>query len=261
MPAKRTPPPAMKTKPKPKAQAKRTIRMPPAPKAKPRRVVDDRPKYTDPKWAAKSKARGRRIIEGQPRKVIGKKREGPRAGRMTVYPDAGGRTGVVTVGKTVMGLLNGDIDIKTWTDEELIRGAPRNVSRVPNVIPLMVYTELIRRMKSRALVKWAKELDQVMEAHLKIALNVGPDNKPGSGTVPYGVQLQAMIVIEERMLGKPMEHVALHDGEAPWIRAMAVGIVGTPEQAAAAIKEREAIEATATKRDAAEGEGDDGEGD
>ena len=56
----------------------------------------------------------------------------------------------IRLGQTNTAILNGSMDLSTWTDEELIRGQRRDKNghfqgRPPKVVPLAVHKEMTRR--------------------------------------------------------------------------------------------------------------------
>lgn len=140
------------------------------------------------------------------------------------YKDKRGR-GMVLVGKGTTDMLEGKVDVSTWTDEELIRGAPMSTSHVPHVIPLVVHQELQKRVMSEARHRMAAELEYAIEKHIQIIKAIDPSQ-------PSGPQVKALEMLYDRALGKPDEHITHTIDESPFMKALANAVVGTEEQAA-----------------------------
>lgn len=135
----------------------------------------------------------------------------------------------VRIGRTVVDLMTGDTDYppEKWSDEELIRGAPMSTPRIPNVIPLIVYRELIRRMMAEVRHRFAAESMVVVDQHMRLIQ--APDE-----VVPPSVKMSAIREFYDRFMGKAPETVTVNfDGDPPWQKMMAESIVATDEQALA----------------------------
>ena len=173
--------------------------------------------------AGTTAVQGKRI----PRKRSGKKtvknKGGKKSvGKSVVHVGKNGNAGYVKVGRTTIGLMTGEIDVSTWTDEELLAGKPKNVRRTPHVIPTVVYNELIGRIMARVRHKFAAELEVAVQEHMKIIRDED---------VPAAVRLAAIRELYDRVMGKAPDHVVLHDGgSAPWQRLTATAIVGNVDQ-------------------------------
>jgi len=172
--------------------------------------------------------KGRKVEAKLPRKASGNakeqaKRKRDYVGKAVIHEWKDG-SGEVRIGRTVVRMFKGEEDVSTWTDEELMRGAPMSVMRIPNVIPMMVYTELVKRITSKVQHRFAAELQMAVNEHMKLI---------NGRKVPPAVKLQAIKELYERVLGKPEEHLVVHDGDAPWRQMVASAIVGDMGQAKA----------------------------
>jgi hypothetical protein len=142
----------------------------------------------------------------------------------------GDGSGEIRVGRTVVKMLKGEEDVASWTTDELIRGAPMHVQKVPTVIPAIVYVELVKRMQAEAQHRFAAELDVAIDMHMAIVKGIVTKKNKRGETIAVNVtpvQMKAIEMIYDRVIGKPAETVVLHDGDAPWMQMMAEGIVGT----------------------------------
>lgn len=158
-----------------------------------------------------------------PKVKVKEPRKSPKAkgqGSLRKWKDG---TGEVRVGRTVVKLMEGEEDCSSWTDEELMRGAPLSVKRLPHVIPLMVYQELVKRIISKAQHRFAAELEMAIGKHIAIIKHIDPKDVTPT-------QWAAIRELEDRVMGKAAEHVVHHDGDAPWKKLVAESIVSSVEQ-------------------------------
>jgi len=116
-----------------------------------------------------------------------------------------------------------------WTDEELLRGQRKSrrgrwEGRAPQVVPMAVHQELIRR---RYFQGEAEIREAVVPAAQYIAAVVKGDEEANAA------RLKACEMVLERFFGKPRQHIDLDvtKTEAPWQQALNLAIVGTLEQA------------------------------
>lgn len=173
-----------------------------------------------------TQAKGKKVEQTLPRKASGNakeqaKRKRDYVGKAVIHEWKDG-TGEVRIGRTVVRMFKGEEDVATWTDEELMRGAPMSVMRIPNVIPMMVYQELVKRITAKVQHRFAAELQMAVNEHMKLI---------NGKRVPHAVKLAAIKELYERVLGKPEEHLVVHDGDAPWRQMVAQAIVGNDDQA------------------------------
>lgn len=145
--------------------------------------------------------------------------------KTTVWEWADG-SGVVRVGKGTVDIIKGREDVSTWTTEELKRGAPMRVKRVPQLIPLIVYNELAKRLQSQVRNRFLRELELAVDKHMAIINNINPESEVVSAT-----EWNAIKELYDRVLGKPEEHVVHHDADLPYKAMLARAIVGSLEQA------------------------------
>lgn len=122
----------------------------------------------------------------------------------------------ITLGRTNTGILNGELDLTEWDEEELLRGQRRDhrgkwAGAKPKVVPLAVHQELTRRRMSQA----ARELEEnlVKAAETLVALMEGSD-------VDDSVRLRAATLVIERVMGKVPDKVELKLSRAPWETTM-----------------------------------------
>lgn len=190
-----------------------------------------------PARGSKNQAAEKVAAKDVPRKAATiPKRRRPSTGKSVVRKWKDG-SGEVRVGRTVVDLMTGETDYppEMWTDEELLRGAPKSTARPPHVIPMVVYNELIRRVMSEVRHRFAAELEVAVDAHIKLIRNK---------KTPPQVRMVAIRELYDRVLGKPTEHVAIMtDGDAPWMKLMATAIVGNEAQAQEVEGKKEIVEA------------------
>lgn len=135
---------------------------------------------------------------------------------------------MVRVGRTTVQIMKGGEDLSTWTDEELMRGARMKTSRIPNVIPMAIYVELINRVTSQVRHRFAAELTVAVEQHMRLIKR---------RDTPPAVKLKAIELLYDRVMGKTPDHVVLHDADAPWRKLVASAIVGEASQVEEAMAE------------------------
>jgi hypothetical protein len=150
------------------------------------------------------------------------------AGGPGVRAQANG-TGVVRISRANVNIMTGKEDLTQWSDEDLIRGYRKGMTRghrepVPKVIPREVFEELCNRILYYAKHTMVAELRYAVEKHIEIIKMIDSEN-------PTGPQIKAIEMLYERVLGKPTEHVAVYSGGElqPWQQAVATGIVGSAE--------------------------------
>ena len=160
----------------------------------------------------------KRIVErGNGTKVLYQK------GFPQIYIDSRGK-GHLTIGSSMVPLLAGEENPATWTDEELLRGAPMRIKRVPKIIPLQVFTELVERFQAQARYRFVAELQVAIEKHLEIINQIDPSD-------PTAVQWAAIRELYDRVLGKPEETVKIGlDMNNPFMKMVAQAIVGGDDQ-------------------------------
>lgn len=156
-----------------------------------------------------------------------KKRKSPDAvgaSRVRVWKNG---TGEIHVGKGVVETMLNPQDVADWTDEELMQGARRTInghrpSRIPHVIPTVVYMELVKRMVAKTQHRFAAELEVAVSEHIKIIKNKNTKDS---------TRLRAIEVIYDRVMGKAPEHVVHHTDDAPWLKMISSAVVGNMDQA------------------------------
>lgn len=129
----------------------------------------------------------------------------------------------VYVGRTNQAILRGELDLSTWSEEELMRGQRRDkngrwVGRPPKVIPKAVHDELVRRKMSKAhdLMR-----DNVVKA-TEVLVEIAQDRE-----VDPAVRLRAVAMIHDRVLGKAPDKVQVEAAISvqPWEQAIVGAIV------------------------------------
>jgi hypothetical protein len=136
-------------------------------------------------------------------------------------------SGEVRVGKNTVDLMLGVEDVSNWSDEELMWGARRDKqgrrpARMPHVIPLAVYQELVKRMKTKVMHRFAAELTRAVEKHMEVIKAI----EPSDGLTP--TELKAIEMLYDRVLGKAPEHITIDMGEK-WQSLVAGSIVATDD--------------------------------
>lgn len=102
-----------------------------------------------------------------------------------------------------MAILNGEMDLSAWSEEELMRGQRRSrrgtwEGRPPKLVPKAIHDELVRRKMSEAhdLMR-----DNVVKA-TEVLIEIAEDKE-----VDPAVRLRAVGMIHDRVLGKAKERV------------------------------------------------------
>ncbi len=131
--------------------------------------------------------------------------------------------GIARLPRSTTRVLNGEDDVRTWSDDELIRGQRKNkngkwTGKEPKVLPAEAVRELTRRRFQRAYVLIADSLADGAEMLVSIA----KDER-----APYMARLKAIELMMDRVLGKPKESIQLEVevDDAPWQKLMAAAIV------------------------------------
>ena len=134
----------------------------------------------------------------------------------------------VNLAKSTQGILQGEEDLRLWSDEELLAGRKRSSrggweGARPKVVAGAIFEELKRRRRNKAGDILSKHLEAACETLVGIAAD--PD-------IAAGDRLKAATYIIDRLMGKAPDNVnlAVQAVEAPWQKAMRVAIVGTLEQ-------------------------------
>lgn len=129
----------------------------------------------------------------------------------------------VKVGKTNSAILSGDLDVSTWTDEELMRGQKRDKNgrwsgAPPKLVPKAIHDELVRRKMSQAHDLMRDNVVKATEVLVEIAQDKDVDP---------AVRLRAVAMIHDRVLGKAPDKVQMEAAITmqPWERAVAGAIV------------------------------------
>jgi hypothetical protein len=133
------------------------------------------------------------------------------------------------VSPTTAGIVNGQVDLSAWSDEELIRGQRRSKrgkweGKPPQLVPKAIHDELVRRK----MVKAYDLLKKSTYAAVKTLIEVATDRKADPA-----VRVKAAETILDRTLGRPTESMKLDvSGLEPWaklIQASTVNVVATEE--------------------------------
>lgn len=130
----------------------------------------------------------------------------------------------VRVGKTNLAILNGDEDVRQWSDEELRRGQRRDknggwVGRPPRIVPKAVHDELVRRQYDEAATILRDSLVDAVKLFAEIVRD--PQADPA-------VRLKAANIIVERVVGRTPLNIRV---ESKWEAAIAASIVSLPADA------------------------------
>jgi len=149
-----------------------------------------------------------------------------------------GGTASVRVGAGTVRILTGDEDLSQWTDSDLIkgwRGGTRGRGRPPHMIPREVYDELSRRIVSRTQHQFMAELEITARKLIRVIDGIkesrvkDPVTKKMIWVVkPEDItplQMKAMDMLLDRVLGKPKERVDIKMEITPGDELLASAIV------------------------------------
>lgn len=109
----------------------------------------------------------------------------------------------ISLGDTNAKILNGEMDLSTWDDEELTRGYRRNkrgtwTGSPPKVVPMAIHNELVKRKMSQAFDLLRDNIVEATSVLVEVAKD--PDVDPA-------VRLKAAGMILDRTLGKAAERI------------------------------------------------------
>ncbi len=129
----------------------------------------------------------------------------------------------VRIGQTNAAILAGEMDLATWSDEELLRGMRKDKNgrwsgRPPVVVPKAIHNELVHRkmMQAHELLR-----DNLCEA-INVLVTIAKDKRTDAA-----VRVKAANTIIERVLGKVPERVHLAQDEQPaFVTAILNSVVG-----------------------------------
>lgn len=150
-------------------------------------------------------------------------------------------TTTIPVGKTNLAILRGELDVSTWSDEELRRGQRRDRNgnwggRPPKIVPKAIHDELAKRTYDEA--------SRIMKDNLVDAVTLFGDIVRNEN-VDMGVRLKAATVIVDRVLGRAPLTVQV-DLQPKWQAAIAHAVVSIPgdvlEQHAIEVHSRDTTE-------------------
>lgn len=142
----------------------------------------------------------------------------------------------VQVGKQTVAILTGAEDLSLWTDEDLIkgwRGGKSGRGRPPHMIPREVYDELSRRIVSRTQHQFMAELEIVARKLIRVIDGIKESKVKVDGHFIWVVkpeditplQMKAMDMLLDRVLGKPKERVDIKMEVTPGDELLASAIV------------------------------------
>lgn len=114
----------------------------------------------------------------------------------------------VYVGKTNRAILDGEVDLSIWSEEELVRGQRKSASgrwqgSRPKVVPTLLHDELVKRKMTKA---YELLSESVLDA-VQVLVDVARDKEADPN-----VRIKAATEILNRTVGKPKENVQLHLG-------------------------------------------------
>jgi hypothetical protein len=143
----------------------------------------------------------------------------------------------IGVGKTNLAIYNGQVDLTEWSEEELVRGQRRSKrgtweGRPPKVVPKAVHDELVRRKLSQA---YELMRDNVVKA-TGVLIEIATDKE-----VDAAVRLKAVDMIQNRVMGRAPERVALSIEPEPWLIALRAGVVSIGADPPADIEDAELV--------------------
>lgn len=157
--------------------------------------------------------------------------------------------GVVRFGKGTMDIMLGQEDLDEWTDEELMLGYRKgSKTRRANVIPIEVHQELQKRVISRAQHMFAAHLELSVDKLTAIVAGIQTRKLKNGQIVAEDVtpvQLKAVEMMIERVMGKPKQEVDVNmtGKPKPYENLLSTAIV--PDAAAAVELEKQMQEAEA----------------
>lgn len=129
-------------------------------------------------------------------------------------------SGVAYLGKTNAAILNGELDLSSWSEEELRRGQRRASNgrfhgRPPKVVPKAIHDELVKRLQAKARAKFDEDLYDAVA----ILGTIVRDSEASNAD-----RITAAKLIIERALGKATERVEIKSDQ-PWLVALQAGVV------------------------------------
>ena len=115
-----------------------------------------------------------------------------------------------------MAILQGEMDLSAWSEEELIRGQRRSrrgtwEGRPPKLVPKAIHDELVRRKMGEA---FDLMRDNVVKA-TEVLIEIAEDKE-----VDPAVRLRAVGMIHDRVLGKSKERVELALAPDPFLETI-----------------------------------------
>lgn len=121
----------------------------------------------------------------------------------------------VGVGKTNLAILSGELDLSTWSEEELLRAQRKSKrgtweGRPPKLVPKAIHDELVRRKMSQA----HDLLRDNLIAAVGVLVEIAKD-----GEAQDSDRIKAAQLIIERVMGKTPERVQL-EVAPPWALAI-----------------------------------------
>lgn len=135
---------------------------------------------------------------------------------------------LVTVSPDSAAILNGEVDISQWDDEELAYGRRRDKNeRFSGKPPVLIPTECVRELNRRKLFETNSIIrNACTDAATYLAAVTRGEETPVAG------RIKATEIILDRFMGKPKERIEMeHDIKEPaWIGVMrrALSIDGQP---------------------------------
>jgi hypothetical protein len=144
----------------------------------------------------------------------------------------------INASPTTAMILSGELDVSSWSDEELRRGQRRDRNgkwggRPPKVIPKAIHNELVKRTYDKA----SKILQDSLVDAVTLFATIVRDDKADPA-----VRLKAATIIVERVMGKEPIKVSVTT-QAKWQAAITHSIVSLPAEELLSLESR-VIEAT-----------------
>lgn len=118
-------------------------------------------------------------------------------------------------GRTNLAILNGDDDLSTWDEDELLEGRRKNkhgkfVGIKPKLVPTAIHNEIARRQMEQAVVEMRHSLVPAVRLLREVVENEEAD---------YGYRIKAAQLIIERVMGKATERIQV-EMAPPWAVAL-----------------------------------------
>ena len=126
----------------------------------------------------------------------------------------------VRVGNTNAAILNGEMDLSVWGDEELVRGYRKDKNgrwsgRPPTIVPRAIHDELVKRRLAQA----GEMLRESLVDAVVLLRTVVTDEE-----AQYSDRIKAAALIMDRVMGKAPDKLTV-EIEPLWAQALRTAVV------------------------------------